>query len=525
MYDEVIRATSAQLPQFNDYLLKDFRNEQLQMAPDFMETIFREAVKLFRGEIEYVGYRALSPEERTNYELNNKITGGYVNIKKNEWVLYEYRFKYENEQYELFLYLPYFHHRFIVINNTQYSIQLAISEKVFTKINDGITAKVVRSPINFWRNRIYTMVSASSKKSYFESLVTVKVHNKGKKHSKKQVTPTVVHYLLCKYGLNMTLDIFSIKKEDCFVVDKINEKDTDDYEYFGCRKTPKTKPQIYLKVKKELLDSEHTKQSRVIACILYLLNNFKKHTIEDLYDPSCTIYKIMLGKLIHGTNIVDAMALNYMNNHMASLDSYLDPITQGRLKHMGIFVNNIYDLFVYVFWEIDHMLIHNAHSDLYDKRIDILDTLLVSTIVKSIYYSFYAAESRSKVNSKLVARLLKINSRKIISIYESKIVRMNPSRYNDNWLLSVGSKKVRLHKIKSTDVNLLSAPEHRFHPSFGYVESLIAFSQSNPGSSGTINPFLPIDSNGFIVKEAYAAELDEISKYLPYQTPQEEGDK
>ena len=100
---------------------------------------------------------------------------------------------------------------------------------------------------------------------------------------------------------------------------------------------------------------------------------------------------------------------------------------------------------------------------------------------------------------------------------------MSPSQYNDNWLLSVGAKKTRQNSSinknssKGGSTSKTSTPEHRFHPSMAVVESIIAFSSSNPGISGTINPFLEIDSHGFIHKPDYAAEVDAILPYLPYK--------
>jgi hypothetical protein len=227
----------------------------------------------------------------------------------------------------------------------------------------------------------------------------------------------------------------------------------------------------------------------------------------------------MLGKIVCGSPVNDAVALNYIDNHMISLNSYLDPITQSRLAASGIQTNNIYDLLIYIFCNIDDMLVNISHSDLYDKRIDVLDNMLVNTIVKAIYYRFYKIESKvSKLQDKIVRSLLRISSRQISNIYNSPIVRMSPSRYNDNWLISIGIKKIRQGGFKNTASNsLITAPEHRFSPSFASVESLIAFSTSSPDKGGSINPYQAIDENGFIVKEKYAEQADEITKYLPYK--------
>lgn len=515
--DKIIRAVKQQLPRFNDYLLKDFRRDQIEQAIDFMGTIFGEAIKLFKGEIKYIGHQVMTAEERVAHELDNKITGGMVNIRDCEWVSVVYKFEYRNHVYTVPIYLPYLHNDFIVINNTKYAVQLAISEKVFTQINNGITAKVVRSPINFWRNRVFQMESVTSGEIAFESIVTVKIHNKSTRRKKNCIHPTVIHYLLCKYGLDRTLELFGMRREDVEIVEHIDKRDIDLYEYYAAQKVSKNRAPLYMKVKKEIL--KDTKKLRCIASILYLLTYFKKHTVDALYDPDAAIFKIMLGKIIHGEHITDPMAINHIESHMLSLDSYLDPITQARLQEMGISLSNIYDLLIYVFSNIDKMMLDHAHSDLYDKRIDVLDNLLVATIVQKIYHRFYNFEARSsKYNEKIVRSLLRISGQQVRKIYTSAIVRMNPSRYNDNWLISIGIKKVRQNNVKSANNNLIGAPEHRYHPSFAVVESAIAFSASNPGSTGSINPYLEIDEHGFIVRnEEVASQADALLPHLPYK--------
>jgi len=508
--DHILEAVTEQLPKFNKKLLKDFRREELDRSPEYISMVFKEAIKLFNGTIEYLGYRVLTPEERTNYEISR----GLVDIQRSEWILVEYEFKFEGVSYTSLSYLPYMKNNYIVIRNTIYNVMLSITDRVFTKIRNGITCKVIRLPINFWRDKTYIMESVTSKEVYFETIITTKVHYKAMRKRKNQIYPTVIHYLLVKYDLVTMLDIFGIKEEEALFTDKIDETNTDQYEYFTAKAKTRAKSELYLRVDKKLLKSTNVKQRRVIASILYLLVNFKKHTVSDLYDKSCTIYKIMLGKLIHGMTTVDTMALNYMDNHLSTLGSYLDPITQKRLSDMDIFVHDTYGLFIYVFWHIDEMMLE-SHSDLYNKRIDVLDGLLVPTIVKSIYHQFYSFESRKNTKAKQISNLFRLVPKRISELYKLDMVRAAPARYNDNWLLSSGGKKVRtgVGNAKSS----LNAPEQRFHPSFAVVESPVAFSQNNPGIGGTINPFVETESDGSIVKPTWAEKLDELLSFLPHK--------
>ena len=96
-WDQVIGNVSEQLPHFNDYLLKEFRNEQVNSFPEYVSGVFKEAIQLFKGELEYLGYKTLSPEKELEFIANNKLMHGRYNIQRSELELVQYNFKFHNQ--------------------------------------------------------------------------------------------------------------------------------------------------------------------------------------------------------------------------------------------------------------------------------------------------------------------------------------------------------------------------------------------------------------------------------------------
>ena len=92
--------------------------------------------------------------------------------------------------------------------------------------------------------------------------------------------------------------------------------------------------------------------------------------------------------------------------------------------------------------------------------------------------------------------------------------------YNDNVLFTLLVDKLRQSKPsnghKSSNKNLITAPEHRFHPSFVAIESVLSIPKSNPGMAGDINPFAIIDKDGNFDKEAmtWYKQIAGLKKYL-----------
>ena len=245
--------------------------------------------------------------------------------------------------------------------------------------------------------------------------------------------------------------------------------------------------------------------------------------MEAFYEPTGAVFRTMLGKIIHGNSINELHGKKKIDTHIASVDSYLDPITRARLASYNIFTNDIYDLFQYVFTEIEK-LVRVSHTDLYETRIDYLEELLVETIVRKVYSRWYDAVRRlgggaeidpRKLNEREVeTRILKMNDMLIARLSDSRVVQKSPPAYGDNALVGWLISKMRQSGLSASG-RIIKSPDHRFHPSQLVVESILAFSKTNPGAAGSINPYLEITKNGSVVKPGFADELIELEKYLP----------
>ena len=119
-WDSSIGKLTTKLPQFNDYLLRGYRQDQINRFPDFVETIFKEAVQLFNGKLSYLGCKIMNPEMVIEYSVTNPLVKGRFNIQRSELQLYEYLFRFEDKEIKVHLYLPYLYQGALVINDTRY---------------------------------------------------------------------------------------------------------------------------------------------------------------------------------------------------------------------------------------------------------------------------------------------------------------------------------------------------------------------------------------------------------------------
>lgn len=504
-------------PNYNGYLLRGYMAEQVAGAADFVGTMFGEAVKLFDGHIQYRGYAIMPPERRADYEMKPSKSGGVggCRVTTSDMILVEYVFSYQDREYRTPLYIPYLYNDAIRVEDTVYVLPHAIKEQAFSRIASGVTLKVIRQPLPFHQNTTYRLNSLSDDWVSNEMVPTTVIHNLSERNGRgKLPAATIIHYLLCKFGFVATLARFDIAPDECAFAMEIGA-DTETFRYFNARQVKKKAPaELFLKVSKAKL--EHPVVCKFIASLLHVLTSFSRHSVEDLYEPTGIIFRVLLAKIIYGHSLNEIQGERRLGSHIASLDTYLDPITQRRLCDYGIVVKDIYDLLQYVFCEIDR-LARVSHTDLYGTRIDYLEELLGETVIRAIYSRWYPLVRRlgGRLNDAEVTKILRFPDNLIGRLSSSRIVQKSPSQYGDNVLVGRLSQKVRLSGLSSSGT-IIGSPDHRFHPSMAVVESITAFSKTNPGAAGTINPYLEITSNGSVVRPPYADEIDELTSYLPY---------
>ena len=516
---DIVNYISNNIPRYNDYLLRGFMHEQISGAAEFVSTMFGEAVKLFCGVIEYKGYRIFTPERRAEYELT---TRDGCRVTTSDLLLVEYLFSYKGIEYPIPLYIPYLRNDVIMIEDTIYVLQRSIREQAFSRNASGVTMKVIRQPIPFYNNTHYRLESVTDDWFSNEFVPTTSIHRTQRTNKRKMPKETIIHYLLCKFGLVETLNRFDLTTEDCSFVTEISN-DTEEYRYFAAKYAKKKQViDMFLKIRKDKITQP--KISKLIASILYTVSNisFQKHKLESLYEPTGVIFRIILGKIIHGNSVSEIQGKKKVDTHIASVDSYLDPITRKRLSSYNIVVNDIYDLLQYVFSEIEK-LSRISHTNLYTTRIDYLEELLVDTIVRGVYSRWYDAVRRlggvaeidpKKFNEKEVKKILNIPDTLITKLSRSSVVQKSPPAYGDNALVGWLISKMRQSGL-STSGNIINSPDHKFHPSQVIVESCNAFSKTNPGAAGSINPYLQITKDGSVIQPNYSEEIDELEKFLP----------
>ena len=512
---ELLDSVKDELPKFNDKILVDFRKKEMNTAISFILDRIHEAIE-YIGEDIVVSYEIVSPHERAKYEASHNRLKNSVNIKLSSIILVRFKFVIDQEtQIEKLMYVPYIHEDgSTIMNGTKMFFQLCLDEKIFSRINNGVTIKVIRSPISFWKNKLRAVTSINTGNTYTDTIIEAKIHYK-ESGQRSPLKPTLVHYLLCKFGFEGVKERLGIDKDDCTFVQTVPDE-PDEFEYFKAQNVAVARSPIIMRVRSNIMVDQSFK--RFVISTLHILNGFKKISYTDLVSESKIVFHILLGKLIFSRNISPTLAHSCMVEHIASLDTYLDSINKKVFHNEGIMVDDIYDVLYHIFYNIDKIILECPNNNFYNKKFSSLFSVLIATFVKSLNSGIYLNERsrRKKDKVKFINDMLVIYPRSITKdMYSCINTKMNPDQFNDNILLPLSSNAVKnLGMNKKNSSNAIRAAVNKFHPSFVVVESPVRFSSSNPSINACINPYVEIDEDGGVVRNWVADEVDKLQQYL-----------
>lgn len=533
MWDDIINKSSNNLPSFNNYLLKQYRNDQISKLDIEMDLFLKEAFSIFEGKVQYRGYRELTPEERAEFILENqsKYLKGRIDIFMTSCKLIRYEFEFEGELYYMHMVIP-----FIVYDGVMSQGNMCYPSFLFMdrgglhviqgKGNENwLIVKVTRAPLTFWRKH-KRIIKSMNGQVYSEKVITVKIHQKATSKKYGERTPLILYHLSV-FGYKRTLLMYGFEDGDIEIVS--NYEKQNDYEHFKLASVG-TIPDSFVKVKSSVLSDIY--KLRFILSFIDILNEDRRFKVADIVDESASYFKVVLGRYLFPTTAQEIMLYNYTIDHLETNKTLISPISKSVLAGIGINVSDIYDLIHYIFYNLDGILVNYNPVDLYTKKIGQLDQLM-SGVTKEIYKQCFMLYNKKKpgLTRETVSNLM----RKASNINEwfkysrsskgskgsgvastPKLFRASPSFYNDNWLLQIGAKRDRSPdnvEIRSSKKGKKSFPSMslmKSHPSHLVVESFINFPSSSPIVTGTINPFLEIDAKGNVIRPNYADEVENV---------------
>ena len=367
------------------------------------------------------------------------------------------------------------------------------------------------------------------------------IHNerrpkKGQPRPSIKANCTMMHYLLCKYGFHEAFRLFGKCTPVIGTKQTMSYNDYDPEHWMLCStatllKKPKGVPgfwtptEIVVAIKKE----EFTPMVKSMLCdFFYIVDRFTSRVSPEYIDHKGN-WRILLGHLIFGSNEGDGRLQAKIDDHILSLDEYIDTIAQQKMKEIGLPIDNLFQLLAMLIEQFNERIQANAGkiSSMYNKELSILYYVLfdITNAINNMAFRLKAISKTDSGRKELQTKDIEGTMRAMIK--QGLIFRITHQHgeistittSGDNKALRITSTLVAQSDSKKLgrrgDRSMSSDPGKRLHISIADIGCFNNQPKSAPDGRQKINHHATIDQSSVVLPNPRHIEmLEDIQRII-----------
>lgn len=523
------------MPKINPKIGNGMALYEMEFVVDYLHNILSSLQNDLPEGMLYKKIKRLTPLQEYLKTIEARgVNKASFDVARNDFFMVEITFEFKGEPLKKFLYLPYCRDGGLIsIRGATFAIVPVLADKGISIAKDTVFIRIPKARIPFRKRLKHHFLCNGVRRS--PSIPHSWIHNRSRKTDKSagkvfmKMETTLTHYLFCKYGLRETFKRFMDIDIHVGWEDEINKKNypEEDWVIFQSigLKPPTLKTKTYspnpIRMVMLKCDFDNIADS-MVGAFFYLVDHFPERIQPEFIDGTeneSYLWRVLLGKIIGGITGGEGAIKKGMDEHMGSLDSYIDPAARNILEQGEIYVEDFYQLLYYVIELLSGMVsqpIEEA-ADIYDKQLVVLSYALQDVVAgfNTLNYKLNSKAGKKELTYKDVSNVLR-------GIPKTEVA-LNMSRHNEiNSISSPGDNKffkVTSNVVLQTDsgsganagkTKTSSVDSSKFlHASIAEVGSFLTLPKSEPTGRSRINPFLKLASDGSIVRNPEHYELIE----------------
>lgn len=535
-------------PKINPDIANGIALKAMKGVERYIDKIIRSAEPGFPEGLVYgwsskggIGFERCTPWEEYSKTVARKTNRSTFELARSDLYMVKLYFEFKGVELEpRHIYLPYVRDAgLIALRGSTYSISPVLADKAISLGRESMFVALPRAKLTFERRdqHFYTDDTRQTVK-----VVYSQVHNerRGARRRPGAGRPTIhgqttmMHYLLCKYGLVEAFRRFADTAVEFGYPEKINVENYPPAEWTICKSTQMKPRSLRTKVyqSSEFRVAIRNKDfgptvQNMVGGLFYVVDHFPDNVKPEYFcdNGELVMWRILLGQFIWGgDNGSVGKLIEDVNAHFDSLDEYIDEESREMLKADAVPCDNVYDLFFHAIKILSTpvVLTDDQVASMYDKNLMILRYALFD-ITSAIFKFMYQLKknTRSEVTEKDITDTM----RRILT--PELIMKLNHDHGEINSVSSPGDNKY--FKITSNLVQQTSStgkgknraktnlvdPSKFLHSSIAEVGSYAVLPKSSPDGRSRVNPFLQLTDNFKVVQtEKHKVLLDKVQEMI-----------
>lgn len=405
-------------PEFNPILKKGIAGIQLKQVEKRIEEILRMLEKEFPEGLKFEGYRRCTAQEEYREHVRGHNGSSTFDIARSYLYLIRLDMSYKGLPVPpRYVYLPFVdQHDLMYLSDSLYQPVPVLADPRIMVDKDSVFIRPLRAKINV--RRMAYPVSVNGRLNQTARIPFSTLYNLSPEQKKLdrpiRMECVLIHYILCRYGFYETFYKYLGVTPVVGLVSTITPQTHPEDEwliygsnYFGTDLIPEGMPKGFYHpsalriamLKSEVNETVHS----YLSAFFYIVDRFPDR-IQPEYlmmegevrDDGFTLelekrlWIILLGSAVLSPTLNEGRLAIDFQDHIFSLDRYIDTLSQKQFKRIGVEVSDLYDLFDLVIRQADQWILEGKRnlSSIYGKELNVIDYILGPLIEQIVTMSF-----------------------------------------------------------------------------------------------------------------------------------------
>lgn len=413
------------------------------------------------------------------------------------------------------------------LSGSLYHVKPVLTNKVISPGHRLLFVRMLGTKKNFYRAGYSIKVDGERKTTFIVHSTIYEAKTSSKKNSGPVTTKavsTMTHYLLLKYGYTETFRKFLghvpvIGYAEEITPEKYPPEDwvivataADRHRPAGFTETLYESSHIRLAVRRDKWDQGTI---ALVSELFYVIDHFPSYvTVKDI--DNLTNWTLLMGYILVGGQYTAGRIFSQMQEHLTSLDDFVDEFATDKLLEKGYKVQDFYDLAALLSMWFPNLLAENDRAgNIYEKYYDVMYHVMrpITYALKNTRYAMQHAAKRARpvrgdvgdgaqsdsnatvlFNSLDQVLTRRLNPGATFKLNTDSTVLETVSYSGDGWYPRITSKVSEQEKASGAKGGRRGTSDAD-HLDASMIEggSLLFLPKSDPTPVANINPYVNID--------------------------------
>lgn len=492
---------------WNKEVCEGLAKTEFRKIPELLNRVVRCSLDGAVPGLTFIDSVKVDPREQLAEEIRARNGKHTLEHTRMNLVMYRYNFSFNGTKFHKYHCLPFTDHDgLITMRDTRYQYSPVLTDRFFSVDKGLIFVPFTRVRITFHRSAYFFV---ANRKTVTADTYWANVHLVGKTDA-SPLNPQLLNYLMCWMGAT---DAFKFLGYDVLFGDHdmFNEVDFPRDEWVICQTTgirPRARianyvpPHVCIAVRKADYDR---KFECFAASFFYILDSTAGHidfAVDHMDHPLA--WKRALCRFIwKNPDLLETV--KEVENHINSLDEYLDEIIRRKLQVEQIYVDNIAEFFRHLMINFSEIVMYNDPAAVVGKKLSVLESACLSSIkmINTVMFELKRV-APDRLHEKTV---IDIFNRGFKPMEFTKLTTAQhpecavAESATDCLPYKLTSVMVRASRSTGSQTGQASDPAQLMHPDFISIHSARLVTKSTPPATGRINPNVLLSPTGEVMED------------------------